>query len=122
MPAKTPKPPGKGLTAQRAKLVKLLEDHTRFLALAGTLQPWTPDPRAPYPPMPYGGSGRQRYMPSYVWARERGRAMPNAGPEGVTDEQAQAYINRDPFVRGGLAIKTVKALVFLESFAPSKSA
>jgi hypothetical protein len=108
---------GPGRIAWRARFVKLLAGHVRWLELATTLQPWTPEPRAPYPPMPYGGSGRQRYLPQYAYPRERpALAHPTPGPEAITDEALAEWIAADEFVRSGLQPKTARALMFIESF------
>jgi hypothetical protein len=87
--------------------------------LLASLTLWTPPAWAPYPPMARGGTGRQRALPEYVSPRERpDLAHRCAGPEAVSDEIMAAWIACDPFVRGGLSARTVRAICFIETFAP----
>ena len=47
---------------------------------------------------------------------------PLPGHEAVTDEEIKRWLEADPFVRSGLAHRTQQALVYLESFKPTRSA
>jgi hypothetical protein len=66
----------------------------------------------------------ERYAPvQYVWPRERpALARPSPGPESITEEAMKEYVGVNPFVRGGLAPATVRALCFIETFAPAPKA
>lgn len=39
--------------------------------------------------------------------------------EQVSDEDVAAWVAREPFVRGGLSLRTAQALTFIETFRPA---
>lgn len=113
---------GKGLVEKRTRLVRLLEKHIAYLAVAEALQPWTPrafghEPRPRQTPEEWAARWERYAPPRYVWPRERPElAHPCPGPEDVPEETVKAWIAREPFIRGGLAFKTAQACAYIESF------
>jgi len=123
MPA-AKKPPGKGLVEKRARILRSLDAHIRYLATVDTMAPWTPhafghEPRPRQTPEEWAAYWERYTPPQYISPRERPElAHPCPGPEAITEKQMKAYVAVDPFVRGGLAPATVRALCYIESFAP----
>ena len=122
-PAK--KAPGKGLQEKRARLVRLLEGHIRYLATVDTLQPWQPnafghEPRPRQTPAEWAAYWERYSPPRYVSPRERPElAHPCPGDEALSEEAVKAWVDVDVFVRSGLSAKTQRACAFLASFAPA---
>jgi hypothetical protein len=112
------KPPGKGLMEKRGRLVRLLEGHVRYLELAAALVPWAPPERPERPPRPPDPDPyRLRPASHFYTPREKPElAHPCDGLEAITEEQIKAWVEVDPFVRGGLALATVRGLCFIETF------
>lgn len=114
---------GKGLLDKRARILRSLDAHLRWLATVETMAPWTPPERQertarPPDPDPY----RARPASHFFTPREKPELKyPAPGPEAITEEQMKAYVAADPFVRGGLQPATVRALCHLETFAPRKA-
>lgn len=119
------KPPGKGLMDKRQRILRSLHARLRYLAMCERLAPW--------PERPPTVRWRRRRQTSEQWAayweghastqkwspRERpSLAHPQPGPDEVPDENVKAWIEQDPFVRGGLSPKTARAMAYIASFAP----
>ena len=112
---------GKGLTDKRARILRCLTAHIGYLATVETLRPWRPPerperPARPPDPDPY----RLRPASAFFTPREKPALQyPEPGPEAITEEEMKAYVAVDPFVRGGLQPATIKALCYIERFAPT---
>jgi hypothetical protein len=117
------KPPGKGLIERRVRILRCLDAHIRYLATTATMTPWTPaafghEPRPRQTPAEWAAHWERYSPPRYVWPRERPElARPSPGPEALSEEEVKAWVEGDPFVRGGLAPKTARSLCFIETFA-----
>jgi len=122
----TSRPPGKGLIEKRTRLLRCLDAHVRYLATVETMTPWEPrafghEPRPRQTPAEWAARWEAYAPPQYVSPRERPElAHPCDGLEAITEEQIKTYIAVDPFVRGGLAVATVRALCFIETFRPAR--
>jgi hypothetical protein len=114
---------GKGLLEKRARLVRLLEGHVRYLATVERMAPWTPsvfghEPRPRQTPEEWAAHWEWYAPPRYVYPRERpALAHPCPGAEELPEEMVKAWVEgEDAFIRGGLAPKTQRALAFIETF------
>ena len=116
------KPPGKGLVEKRARLLRSLDAHVRYLATADTLQPWSPPPREERPPRPPDPDPyRMRPASHFFTARERPELQhPAPGPEALSEEEVKAWVEGDVFVRSGLSPRTQRAMAFIHAFAPRR--
>ncbi len=114
---------GKGLIAKREKILRSLASHIHYLKTCERSGPWTPtafghEPRPQQTREEHEAYWQMHAPVQYLSAGERpGLHHRYDGLAEVTDAQMAAYVASAPFVRGGLRPATVRALVFLESFA-----
>ena len=113
---------GVGLRDKRARLLRSLDAHLRWLRVAETLAPWVPPSRAERPPRPPDLFPYRADMRGRKWSpRERPElARPGPGPEAISDEQIAAYVGTHPELNPAAALATVRALTFIETFRPSQ--
>lgn len=114
---------GVGLRDKRARIVRSLDAHLRWLTVVESMGEFVPPERAERPPRPADPFPYRADMRGRKWSpREKPAiAYPLPGAEAITEETMKAYIAVDPFIRGGLREATVRALCYLESFAPART-
>ena len=101
---------GVGMRDKRARIMRSLDKHIRWLRMAETLAPWTPPLRPPFAERPRYPA-RYRSLPAYVYPvelPELARRCP--GPEALSDEQVAPYRLK------GRQEATARALAFIETF------
>jgi hypothetical protein len=119
--ATKPRVIGKGLTEKRGASCAALDAHLRYLVTVETMSAWTPPERPERPARPPDPDPYRLRPASYFYsAREKPELKyPAPGPEALSEEDVKAWVQGDPFVRGGLAPKTQRAMAFIATFAPT---
>lgn len=113
-----PRTIGKGLLDKRARILRCLDAHLRYLTVLESMGPFTPPEHTERPPRPPDPDPYRARPADHFWTpREKPELKyPAPGPEALSEEDVKAWVERHPFVRGGLAHKTQAALTYLETF------
>ena len=120
------KPPGKGLVEKRARILRCLEAHVRYLATVDSMAPWQPaafghEPRPRQTPEEWAAHWERYAPPRYVYPRETPDARASMpGAEGCAEEAGQGVGRGRRLRPRGLAPTTQRAMAWIASFEPKK--
>jgi hypothetical protein len=117
-----PRTIGKGLLDKRARIVRCLDAHLRYLTMLASLGPFTPPEHTERPPRPPDPDPYRVRPSSHFWTPREKPALkyPAPGPEALSEEEVKAWVAEDAFIRGGLSMKTARALAFVATFEPAR--